>query len=145
MLFEYKYTQTLTATRTVMASSQTQADRKAHDMCGDVIMGQCEVETDITLTNIDGEPVKTDNPSGLTDKEIDFYYAQLLINDTVMFKHGDRLIEVSVATEGGYMVNVYEDDVISVGSEFRTVNGFIEQDGGLCTGSARDAIEFMIS
>ena len=61
---------------------------------------------------------------------------------SVEFQHNGLFYEIfeSVSSEG-YIVNVYSNNMKDEDGEYLDV---YELDGGLCTGSARDAIEFML-
>ena len=64
----------------------------------------------------------------------------LKLNQSVEFTYNNLYYEVFESTDSGYVVNVYN-------SKAKDDDEFIETnlvDGGLCTGSARDAIEFML-
>lgn len=65
----------------------------------------------------------------------------LKLNQSVEFKYNSFYYEIFKSTDSGYIVNVYSSD------ERDAFNGYLDVniiDGGLCTGSARDAIEFML-
>ena len=68
--------------------------------------------------------------------------ARVLKNEnSVEFKYNGFFYEVFESADTGYIVNVYSDDGRDEDAEYREANLI---DGGLCTGSARDAIEFML-
>ena len=60
---------------------------------------------------------------------------------TVQFPYNEFYYKVFKSADSGYVVNVYADDE-------KDEDGFYLDkhilDGGLCTGSPRDAIEFML-
>ena len=80
------------------------------------------------------------NMSALKNNKINTL-ARLLKNESsVEFKHNGFCYEVFESADSGYIVNVYSSDI-------KDDNEYIEAnllDGGLCTGSPRDAIEFML-
>ena len=67
--------------------------------------------------------------------------ARVLKNkSTVEFKHNGLYYEIFESANIGYIVNLYSDNT-------KDVDGYLDEniiDGGLCTGSERDAIEFML-
>ena len=63
------------------------------------------------------------------------------IHQRVEFRYNNLYYEVFDSTNGGYMVNIYYSD------EKDEDGNFLENiiiDGGLCTGTSQDAIEFML-
>ena len=60
---------------------------------------------------------------------------------SVEFVHNNLFYELFDGSEGGYIVNVYSSDK-------KDEDGcYLDEylvDGGLCTGSSKDAIEFML-
>ena len=65
----------------------------------------------------------------------------LELGETVEFKYNDLYYEIFDSADSGYVVNIYssyEKDKYDCYLEKNIV------DGGLCTGSAKDAIEFML-
>ena len=67
--------------------------------------------------------------------------ARILKNKNIVeFKHNDFYYEVFKSAESGYVVNVYSSDDKE---EDELVEANII-DGGVCNGSAKDAIEFML-
>ena len=69
--------------------------------------------------------------------------ARVLKNESgVEFQHNGLFYEIfeSVSSEG-YIVNVYSNNMKDEDGEYLDA---YELDGGLCTGSARDAVEFML-
>ena len=67
--------------------------------------------------------------------------AKVLKNErSVEFKHNGFFYEVFESADSGYVVNIYS-------SNEKEDNDYIEAnlvDGGLCTGSAKDAVTFML-
>ncbi len=79
--------------------------------------------------------------SALTNPKINTL-ARLLKNEkSVDFKHNGFHYEVFESTESGYVVNLYSSDKKDVDGEY--LDKYLV-DGGLCTGSAKDAVEFMM-
>jgi len=80
----------------------------------------------------------------LTQKELKRGVAELakflFLKQRVEFKHNNLYYEVFKSADGGYVVNVYSDKKDAFG-EYRDESNV---DGGLCIGSAKDAIEFML-
>lgn len=64
-------------------------------------------------------------------------YAEILkLSGEVAVKDGDRIIEISLSISNiGWYITVYEDDG----------EGYVECDGGICTGSALDAVQFFLA
>lgn len=59
----------------------------------------------------------------------------------VEFRYNNLYYEIFDSSNGGYMVNIYSED------EKDEDNCYLDEylvDGGLCTGSCKDAIEFML-
>ena len=68
--------------------------------------------------------------------------ARLLRNkSSVEFKHDGLFYEIFESADSGYIVNVYSSDERDEYREYLEEHNF---DGGLCSGSARDAVEFML-
>ena len=65
----------------------------------------------------------------------------LLLNQSVEFKYNNLYYEVFLSADSGYVVNLYSSNEKDDEGEFIEVNLI---DGGLCSGSAKDAIEFML-
>ncbi len=65
----------------------------------------------------------------------------LELNQSVEFTYNNRYYEVFVSADSGYVVNLYSSDEKDEYAEFLEENLV---DGGLCTGSAKDAIKFML-
>jgi len=66
----------------------------------------------------------------------------LLLNKSVEFTYNNLYYEVFESADSGYIVNLYSSNEKDDEGEY--MEEFIV-DGGLCTGSAKDAIEFMLS
>lgn len=62
-------------------------------------------------------------------------------NQTIEFTYNDLYYEIFQSTDSGYIVNVYTSNEKD---EYDCYLDKYNIDGGLCTGSARDAVEFMI-
>jgi len=60
---------------------------------------------------------------------------------SVEFKHNGFYYEVFESADSGYIVNLYSSDEKDDESQYLEANLV---DGGLCTGSEKDAIEFML-
>ncbi|MBU0721452.1 hypothetical protein KJ877_08920 [bacterium] len=60
---------------------------------------------------------------------------------SVEFKHDELYYQVFESSEGGYAINVYSSDARDEDGELIYSNMI---DGGLCSGSARDAVTFML-
>ena len=68
--------------------------------------------------------------------------ARILKNKNIVeFKHNDFYYEVFKSAESGYIVNLYSNDERDEEGELIEANMI---DGGVCNGSAKDAIEFML-
>ena len=69
-------------------------------------------------------------------------YANMLENgETVEFVYNGFFYEIFESADSGYVVNVYLDN------EKDEYGNYLDKhiiDGGLCTGSAKDAVEFML-
>ncbi|PUE66103.1 hypothetical protein [Arcobacter caeni] len=59
----------------------------------------------------------------------------------VEFEYNNSFYEIFESTEGGYMINIYSSNEKDEDDEYLYENNF---DGGLCTGTAKDAIQFML-
>jgi hypothetical protein len=68
--------------------------------------------------------------------------SRLLKNESsVEFKHNGFYYEVFESADSGYVVNVYSSNEKDDNEQYIEANLV---DGGLCSGSERDAIEFML-
>ena len=65
----------------------------------------------------------------------------LVLNQSVEFKYNNLYYEVFVSADSGYVVNLYSNNERDEFGEYRDE---FNVDGGLCSGSAKDAIEFML-
>ena len=65
----------------------------------------------------------------------------LILNQSVEFAYNSLYYEVFESVDSGYVVNLYSSNEKDDEGEFIEVNLV---DGGFCTGSAKDAIEFML-
>jgi len=80
------------------------------------------------------------NMTALENNKINALARVLKNKESVEFKHDGFFYEVFESSDSGYIVNVYSSDE-------KDDNQYIEAnfiDGGLCTGGAKDAIEFML-
>ena len=69
-------------------------------------------------------------------------YATILENGgTLEFEYNGLFYEIFESLDTGYIVNIYSSNTKDEDDEFLDE---YEVDGGLCTGSARDAVEFML-
>ena len=69
-------------------------------------------------------------------------FANILNNgNTAEFIFNDFYYEIFESLDTGYVVNIYSSNTRDVNGDY--LDKYIV-DGGLCTGSARDAIEFML-
>ena len=79
--------------------------------------------------------------SALKNNKINTLARVLREDDRVRFKYNSLFYEVFKSAECGYVVNVYSND------ERDDEDSYLQKhnvDGGLCTGSAREAIAFML-
>lgn len=75
-------------------------------------------------------------------KEMIFQLASKLKEvSRVEFEYNNSFYEIFESTEGGYMINIYSSNEKDEDDEYLYENNF---DGGLCTGTAKDAIQFML-
>lgn len=81
------------------------------------------------------------NNAQFQDIAINAYAKLLELNEAVEFKYNDMHYEIFISADTGYVVNVYSSDERDEDGEYREAN---LMDGGLCTGTAKDAIEFML-
>ena len=81
------------------------------------------------------------NVADMNEQRIKSFVKTLEENKTVHFSYNEYYFEIfESATDSGYVVNVYSSDE-------KEDNEYIEAnllDGGICTGSALDAIYFML-
>ncbi len=62
-------------------------------------------------------------------------------NKSVEFKYNNLFYEIFESCDTGYIVNLYSSNEKDDHGEYLEINNV---DGGLCTGSASDAIWFMV-
>jgi len=72
---------------------------------------------------------------------IDSLSKRLEHNQELEFVYNNLNYEIFESTQGGYVVNVYSNDERDENGDYLEQNNI---DGGLCTGSCKDAIEFML-
>ena len=65
----------------------------------------------------------------------------LILNQSVEFAYNSLYYEVFESADSGYVVNLYSSNEKDEYGEYQDK---FNVDGGLCTGSAKDAIEFML-
>ncbi len=73
---------------------------------------------------------------------IDTYAIILEEVEIVAFEVDDILYRIFQRDDGSWEIGVYREELITtkVGEMF----AFVEIDGGICTGSSRDAVEFFL-
>ena len=79
--------------------------------------------------------------SALLNNKINTLARLLNTKSSIEFKHNGFYYEVFESAERGYVVNLYSSDEKDEYEQYLESNLV---DGGLCMGSARDAIEFML-
>ena len=79
--------------------------------------------------------------TALTKNRINSLARVLKSENIVEFNHNELYYEVFLSADSGFVVNLYSSDRRD--SEGELIEADII-DGGLCTGSAKDAIEFML-
>lgn len=79
--------------------------------------------------------------TALTKNKINTLARILKNKASVEFQYNGFYYEVFESADTGYIVNVYSDDKKDEYGEYLEKNC---TDGGLCTGSAKDAIGFML-
>ena len=79
--------------------------------------------------------------SALLHNKINRLARVLRENGSVEFKHNGFYYEVFESADSGYIINLYSNDEKDDESQYLETNLV---DGGLCSGSERDAIEFML-
>ena len=60
---------------------------------------------------------------------------------SVKFKYNNLFYEIFESCDSGYIVNLYSSNEKDEDGEYLEINNV---DGGLCTGSASDAVWFMV-
>ena len=79
---------------------------------------------------------------GIMNKNNIFKLADILEKDkSVEFKYNNLFYEIFESGDSGYIVNLYSSDEKDEDGEYLEINNV---DGGLCTGSASDAVWFMV-
>lgn len=79
---------------------------------------------------------------GIMNKNNISKLADILEKDkSVEFKYNNLFYEIFESCDSGYIVNLYSSDEKDENGEYLEINNV---DGGLCTGSASDAIWFMV-
>lgn len=105
--------------------------------------------SDDNLEKISGDiSIRLEDDGTITEngKDYDWYINDRLTDkakileetEKVMFEHNQLIYEVFLRSDGDYEVNIYSFDDFISGDELEAV------DGGCCTGSAKDAVEFML-
>ena len=79
--------------------------------------------------------------SALLNNKINTLTRLLKSESSVEFKHNGFYYEVFESADSGYIVNLYSSDQKDDDQQYIEANLV---DGGLCSGSERDAIEFML-
>jgi hypothetical protein len=79
--------------------------------------------------------------SALLHNKINRLARVLRENSSVEFKHNSFYYEVFESADSGYVVNVYSSNEKDEYEQYIEANLV---DGGLCSGNAREAIEFML-
>lgn len=82
--------------------------------------------------------MKTDE---INESRIKSFVKTLEDTQEVEFSYNEFYYEIFESSDIGYIVNVYSSDEKDGDGDYLEEN---ELDGGLCTGSARDAVEFML-
>ena len=68
--------------------------------------------------------------------------ANILENkQNVKFEYNDLFYEIFESCDSGYIINLYSSNEKDEDGEYLEINNV---DGGLCTGSASDAVWFMV-
>ena len=68
--------------------------------------------------------------------------ANILENkQNVKFEYNDLFYEIFESCDSGYIINLYSSNEKDEDGEYLEINNV---DGGLCTGSERDAVWFMV-
>ena len=61
---------------------------------------------------------------------------------TVAFEVEDILYRIFQRHDGDWEIGIYREDLVS--TKVGEVYAFVEIDGGICTGSSKDAVEFFL-
>jgi len=78
--------------------------------------------------------------SALLHNKINRLARVLIDKSSVEFKHNGFYYKVFKSADSGYVVNVYSSDERDEDDEYTEANLI---DGGLCSGSAKDALTFL--
>ena len=79
---------------------------------------------------------------GIMNKNNISKLADILKKDTyVEFAYNNLFYEIFESCDTGYIINLYSSDEKDEDGEYLEINNI---DGGLCTGSASDAVWFMV-
>ena len=79
--------------------------------------------------------------TALTKNRINSLARVLKSENIVEFNHNELYYEIFLSADSGFVVNLYSSDRRDEEGELIEANII---DGGLCTGSVKDAIEFML-
>jgi len=61
---------------------------------------------------------------------------------SVSWEVDDIMTRIFQRDDGGWEIGIYREDLVS--TKVGEVYGFVEIDGGICTGSSVDAVEFFL-
>ena len=79
---------------------------------------------------------------GIMNKHNIIKLSDILEKDkSVEFKYDNLFYEIFESCDTGYIINLYSSDEKDEDGEYLEINNI---DGGLCTGSASDAVWFMV-
>ena len=79
---------------------------------------------------------------GIMNKHNIIKLSDILEKDkSVKFKYNNLFYEIFESCDSGYIVNLYSSNEKDEDGEYLEINNV---DGGLCTGSASDAVWFMV-
>ncbi|PNV82243.1 MAG: hypothetical protein C0627_11035 [Sulfurimonas sp.] len=79
--------------------------------------------------------------SALHNNKLNTLARILKTKNIVEFKHKEHYYEIFLSADSGYIVNIYSSDARDEEDELIEANMI---DGGVCEGSARDAVAFML-
>lgn len=77
----------------------------------------------------------------MSQEKINTLAKKLEEGEEIEFVYNDTYYEISESCEGGYMVDLYSSYEKDEYGQYLEQNSI---DGGHCTGSAKDAVEFML-
>lgn len=80
----------------------------------------------------------------MKEQLIEAYAAILESERAVTFEHSNNIYRIWANDEGWYLELLEENSELWNSELTATEESWTEFDGGLCTGSARDAVEFML-